>query len=379
MKKIFIITGRTGAGKTTLCKKLKEALNYPLLTFASMGKSFANENGYNRIRECHLAMPKEEFNTKLSEYMLNILKETLNNCNSVIVDGLYMYELVKTLKKDYNCTIIYLELREKIRYERISQRLKVSLEEAKEENEIKEKLKDDAGIGNLIEEADYTINASQKEEEIFDTAKKIIKKIESSLENKKILKSKQQLIEDAFNLANETIPTTKEHIYIAFKKGEELAEIYKADKDIVKIGLYLMDVKLNEARKLGKKKEHDILATQFAREYLKDYDITKKEYNKIINCIEAHHKKVPYECIEAEICANADCYRFIHPKGVSAYRSFLATKIDNLEEITEKLSSKLEEKYKIISLDKVKEDLEKYIQKFRKMFDEKIKMQDQGE
>ena len=184
------------------------------------------------------------------------------------------------------------------------------------------------------------------------------------------MKNKQELIKDAFNLANETIPTTKEHIYVAFKKGEELADIYKTDKDIVKIGLYLMDIKLKEARKLGKKKEHDILATQFAREFLKDYDITKEEYNKIINCIEAHHKKVPYECIEAEICANADCYRFIHPKGVLAYESFLAAKIDNLEEIAEKLRSKLEEKHKIISLDKAKEDLEKWTQIFRKMFDE---------
>lgn len=144
MKNIFIITGRTGAGKTTLCKKLEIDLNYPLLTFAVMGKSFANKNGYNKIRECHLAMEKEEFNTKISEYMLNIIKETLNTCNTIIVDGLYMYELVKTLKEDYNCTVIYLKLDENTRYERIAQRLRVTIEEAKKENEIKEKLKDDA-------------------------------------------------------------------------------------------------------------------------------------------------------------------------------------------------------------------------------------------
>ena len=66
MKNIFIITGRTGAGKSTLCQKLEEYFNYPLLSFASMGKKFANANGYNRIRECHQAMELNEFKTKIS-------------------------------------------------------------------------------------------------------------------------------------------------------------------------------------------------------------------------------------------------------------------------------------------------------------------------
>lgn len=175
MKNIFIITGRTGAGKTTLCKKLEADLNYPLLTFASMGKSFANENGYNKIRECHLAMGKEEFNPKISEYMLNIIKETFNTYDTIIADGLYMYELIRTLKKHYNCTVIYLKLEENIRYERIAQRLESTIEEARKENEIKERLKDDAGIVSVIEDADYIIDGRKKEEDVFDTAKKLIK------------------------------------------------------------------------------------------------------------------------------------------------------------------------------------------------------------
>lgn len=133
-----------------------------------------------------------------------------------------------------------------------------------------------------------------------------------------------------------------------------------------------MDIKLKEATKLGKKKEHDLLATEFAKEFLKDYILTKEEYHKIINCIEAHHKRVPYECIEAEICANADCYRFIHPKGVFAYENFLATKINNLEEIAKKLKDKLEEKEKIISLDKTKKNLEEYTKIFKEMFEKII-------
>ncbi len=187
------------------------------------------------------------------------------------------------------------------------------------------------------------------------------------------MKSKEELVKDAFKIANQTIPTTTTHIYVAFEKGKMLAEHYHADKDIVLVGLYLMDSKLKEAGKLGKKKEHTAMASEFAKSFLKDYNITQEEFDKIINCIEAHHGKVPYQSLEAEICANADCYRFIHPNGVFAYAGFLATKLDSLEERVQKLRSKLEEKHKIISLGQVKEDLEEDYQMFLKLFNKSLK------
>ena len=150
MKKIFIITGRTGAGKSTLCQKLEEYFNYPLLSFASMGKKFANANGYNRIRECHLSMGLNEFKTKISQHILNIINEQLSNSDVVIVDGLYIDDVVRVLKENYNCKMMYLETDNNIRYERISKRLSITIEQAKKENEIKERLKDEVGIDRLI-------------------------------------------------------------------------------------------------------------------------------------------------------------------------------------------------------------------------------------
>ncbi len=182
------------------------------------------------------------------------------------------------------------------------------------------------------------------------------------------MKSKKELVQDAFNLANETIPTSKEHIYVAFEKGKSLAKYYEADEDIVLIGVYLMDYKLKDAKKLGKKQEHTTMAAEFARDFLNDYNITKEEKDKIINCIEAHHGKIPFQCIEAEICANADCYRFISSTGVFAYMCFLATKLDDLEAILTKVMEKMNEKYKILSLDKVKEELEESYQMFLRIF-----------
>ena len=115
------------------------------------------------------------------------------------------------------------------------------------------------------------------------------------------MKSKKELLEDAKEIATETIATTKEHIFIAFEYGKKLASYYKVDETIVLVGLYLMDSKLKEARIQNKKQEHTQMAVEFAKEFLKNYDITKVEYDKIINCIEAHHGKVPFQYQEAAL------------------------------------------------------------------------------
>jgi hypothetical protein len=76
-----------------------------------------------------------------------------------------------------------------------------------------------------------------------------------------------------------------------------------------------MDLKLGQAFKEGRSQDHVQMSVDAVRVFLDrfdDLDTSKKE--KIINCVEAHHKDVPFTCIEAEICANADCYRFLHPK-----------------------------------------------------------------
>lgn len=175
MKKIFIITGRTGAGKSMLCNRLEEYFKEPLLSFATMGKKFANANGYNRIRECHLAMELQEFKTKISQYILNSIKEELSHGDTIIIDGLYIDDVVRRLKEDYICKLIYLKTDDDVRYKRISERLSVTIEQAKKENEIKEHLKDEVGINQLIELADYIVDGNQKAEQVFENAKQFMR------------------------------------------------------------------------------------------------------------------------------------------------------------------------------------------------------------
>lgn len=181
------------------------------------------------------------------------------------------------------------------------------------------------------------------------------------------MKSKEQLVEDIFKLAKEKV-ALPELLYFTLEKGDYLAKLYQADQDLVKISICFMDLKLQEAKKSGNIKEHVKMAADFAKKFLKDYDISKEYYDKIINGIECHHGKKSFTCIEAEICLNADCYLFIDPKGVFSYLGLLAKRNMNLQEQMEQLSFKLEEKYRLLTLDEAKKDLEESYQMFHTLF-----------
>ena len=150
------------------------------------------------------------------------------------------------------------------------------------------------------------------------------------------------------------------HFEISEEKAIELADKLHADKKIVQIGIYLMDLKLGQASHESKVSEHVQMSSKAAQEFLSKFDIDHDSKQKILNCIEAHHGTIPFACIEAEICANADCYRFIHPKGFFLFLTILwKRKIDFLE-CLRNAEEKMNEKYKIISLDICKKELEKY-------------------
>lgn len=183
----------------------------------------------------------------------------------------------------------------------------------------------------------------------------------------------KKLYEDVLIIARKNIPPAKNHLDISLEKGEMLAKEYNANVDLVLIGILLMDIKLSEAMKLGKGPEHTKMASDFAKEFLKDYDLTDKEKNILVNSIEAHHGKVPFESIEAEVCANADCYRFIHPLGVFTYAGVLAKRDLSFEEQIKGLKCKLDEKYNILSLQKAKKELSEYYDIYSKQFNEILK------
>jgi len=142
-------------------------------------------------------------------------------------------------------------------------------------------------------------------------------------------------------------------------KGLELAKKLKVDINIVQIGTRVMDVKLGQCIAEGKLLEHVKLSVKATKEFLNKFDISKEDKEKIVNCVEAHHKDVPWICKEAEICANADCYRFIRLKNwLDSVGTYLTHFNLSMDEALKRGEKKADEKWAILSLDLCKKELE---------------------
>lgn len=109
------------------------------------------------------------------------------------------------------------------------------------------------------------------------------------------------------------------------------------------------------------------MSVEATQGFLEKFELDKETKEKIINCVEAHHAQVPFICKEAEIVANADCYRFIHPKGVFDFFTGLGKRDLNFDEVLNYVEEKLDEKYKILSLEICKQELEGYYHQFKKL------------
>lgn len=182
------------------------------------------------------------------------------------------------------------------------------------------------------------------------------------------------IIEAAEKLALKEIETYNFPSLISFeisnKKGLELAKKLNADIFIVQLGTRLMDLKLGQAVSEKRPKEHVKMSSDSAKEFLSKYDIDENMKIKIINCIEAHHKDVPFICKEAEIVANADCYRFLTPKGFLSSLVGYVKMGKTFEEALNQAESKVDEKAAIVSLEIVKKELDSHCIQIKKFIKE---------
>lgn len=160
------------------------------------------------------------------------------------------------------------------------------------------------------------------------------------------------------------LPTLR-HYELSQEKGAELATKMNADVNLVKAGIALMDIKLGQAAKEGHQPEHVKDCVEFSEKLLKDMEIDDPYYSILINCVAAHHGAIPFETIEAEIVANADCYRFIHPRGVMSFHATVVKRGMDHDTALKAVEGKLDEKYRILSLDYAKADLLGYYKMFK--------------
>jgi len=164
---------------------------------------------------------------------------------------------------------------------------------------------------------------------------------------------------------------TERHYDLSMQKGLELAKKLQADENLVRAGVALMDIRLGYAAKVANDQPgHVKYCVEFAETLLKEFGVDEPYYATLINCVAAHHKVKtadynPFETIEAEIVANADCYRFIHPRGVMSFHATAVKRGLDHDAALKLVESKLDEKYGIMTLPAVKEELEPYYKAFK--------------
>lgn len=155
---------------------------------------------------------------------------------------------------------------------------------------------------------------------------------------------------------------------IANEQGQILAEKLGADKDVVTLGGLFMDLKLKQAMAENRIEEHTQMSLEAAKGFLNQFEIDENIKGKILSCVKEHHGVENFSCIEAEICCNADCYKFLHPKGLLLYIHILMERAEDFNEAIDGAEAKLEEKHSILSLDICKEELEPYYKMFKELF-----------
>ncbi len=183
-----------------------------------------------------------------------------------------------------------------------------------------------------------------------------------------------QIIAQADALAREEISKfgvpKLEHFVLANEKGQQLAEELKVNKEIVLLGTILMDLKIGQCLKEGRLSEHVKDSSLAAQEFLKQFNLEEEVLKKIISCIESHHGVNKYYCPEAEICANADCYRFLSAEGFFHGLLIFSGRYNDLNEALSQSEKKIEEKYGVLSLDICKKELTDNYYNFKKLIKE---------
>lgn len=157
------------------------------------------------------------------------------------------------------------------------------------------------------------------------------------------------------------------HLEYANEKGQWLADKLNANKNIVLLGTSLMDCMIGVAMKESKLSEHAEMSVVKAQEILSALpEIEKKEIENIVACIRQHHGVGKFFSLEAEVCCNADCYRFASVKG--ALGGMVLGRRMKLDDLVDLYSKKADEKWNALSLDVCKKELEPEYKILKQLF-----------
>ncbi len=182
--------------------------------------------------------------------------------------------------------------------------------------------------------------------------------------NKKLLDISEKLLKKEIEKTG--LPAIDFH-KICLVYGKRLAKVYKVNEDFILACLNFMDVKVGEAFLSNRVKDHVQMSLEATLESIKPLNLDKKLIKKISGCILNHHGTKKYPSIEAEICANADCFKFLNPKAFIAFIASLGKRGRTLEQILKFAREKIDEKIAVASLPEVKKEAQDYYRLLSKL------------
>lgn len=159
----------------------------------------------------------------------------------------------------------------------------------------------------------------------------------------------------AYDEVEKTTMPLKLHIDLATEVGVKLAKELGANGQIVEAGTLLMDCLIGQALKENRLVDHVQMSLDKTNELLAQSSLTAEQKENIHHCVLEHHGVEKFYSIESEICANADCYRFISIKGFMYATRYLRKMPFN--DLVELLSKKVDEKWSVLTINACKKEL----------------------
>lgn len=166
--KVIMVTGYSGSGKTELSSMLREDLNGKILSVGKEMRSFAKDNGFSGLSEFIMHEGAVECFEAARPRIFRAADE-LYNSGSVIVDGLYDWELAGWMVAGFgkgNCSIVHIFAGKDVRIKRVTARVGGDIINGSKEVERKDSIKLIVGINDVIEMSNFSLdnNSNSKDE-----------------------------------------------------------------------------------------------------------------------------------------------------------------------------------------------------------------------